>query len=221
MMLALIAEALVYRVADAMGALAPLAALTLAAVFALAAVTKLVDRAATTTEFDALGLPAPAAFSRIVPPAEFAVAGLLLLRPAVGALLAAIALLAFSAVLVSVLRSGRSVSCGCLGPLSRRPVSGSTLARNGFLLTLAALASIGPNPGGPVPVLPAIDVTMAAGTSVLLAALGYQLLALRNQIGRLWSVDLAGEQTSPNGPINRRRTKQAHAERAVMNGAAS
>ena len=216
MMLALIAEALVYRVADVLTALAPLAAIVLAAVLAVAAGTKLIDRDGTAAEFTALGVPRPALASGVVPPVELAIAGLLLARPALGALLACLLLVAFTVVLVVALRSGRSVTCGCLGPLSRRPISASTLVRNGALIALAALASTGPDPDGLLPILPAIEVVLSAGTTALLAVVGHQLLVVRDQIGRLWSVELAGE-----GPTRRRQSKRAHDDRAVMNGAGS
>ena len=213
---ALVAEALVYRVADLLTALAPLAGLALAAVFTVAAVTKLTDRRSTAREFADLGLPAPTLLTGIVPPVELTVAALLLFHPAVGALLATLALLAFSAVLLAALRSGRSVTCGCLGPLSRRPISAATLIRNGALLALAALASTGPTPDGPVPVLPAIELTLAAGTTALLGLLGHQLLTVRANIGRLWSVELAGEGAGRRG--GRRRANPEHAD---MQGAVS
>lgn len=217
MTLALITEALAYRVTDALTALAPLAAVVLGGVFVLAALTKLTDPATTSREFGALGLPRPSLLARVVPPAELVVAGLLVLRPTIGAPIAAVLLLAFSAVLVAALRSGRTVSCGCLGALSREPISVTTLVRNGGLLALAALAAAGRAPSGLRPVLPALDVVLASGLTVLLILLGHQLLALRNQIGRLWSVELAGE----GRPMGRRQAKQTHDDRAVMNGVGS
>ena len=107
-------------------------------------------------------------------------------------------------MLVRALRSGRSVSCGCLGPLSRQPVSATTLARNMVLTSLALMATAAPTPSGAwQPVVPAGDVILAIGPALLLAALGAQVLALRSQIGRVWSVELAGE---PGG----RRTRHPH-----------
>lgn len=221
MTLALITEALAYRGIDVVVALAPVAGLALAAVFVVAAVTKLADRDGTTEEFANLGLPAPGLLARVVPPAELIVAALLLTRPNVGALTATVALLAFSAVLLAVLRSGRSVSCGCLGSLSDKPVSAATLVRNGALITLAALASTGPNPAGLALALPAVEVALAAGTAALLGLVGHQVLALRNQIGRLWSVELAGEAPTRGGRRSHRQANNQHALRATRNGVTS
>ncbi|MEL6981732.1 MAG: MauE/DoxX family redox-associated membrane protein [Actinomycetota bacterium] len=236
MILALIAEALVYRVLDGLVALAPVAGLLLAAVFALAAATKAVDHGATTSEFAALGLPRPALLARIVPPAEVGIAVALVARPAAGALLATLALLAFSAVLIAALRTGRSVSCGCLGALSREPVSVTTLVRNAGFLALAALAATGPTPTGLSVALPSLELGLTTGTALLLALLSHQLLALRAQIGRLWSVELAGEApTRGRGRSGRARTdlgsgpgsrgqvgaNQVHAGRAMTNGVVS
>lgn len=223
MMLALVIEALVYRSVDVLVALAPVAGLVLAAVFVIAAVTKTVDRTATTAEFTDLGLPRPALLAGVVPPAELIVALLLVARPPIGAALAALALLAFTAVLLAALRTGRTVSCGCLGALSRTPISARTIGRNGALLVLAALASAGPTPTGMGITLPALEVGLASGTAALLGLVGYQLLSLRNQIGRLWSVELAGETPTRGGRRSHRRkeTNRGHANRAVVKGVVS
>ncbi len=222
MMLALVNEALVYRSVDVLVALAPVAGLALAAVFVIAAVTKTIDRPATVREFSELGLPRPALLARAVPPAELVIAILLVARPAIGAALAALALLAFTAVLAAVLRSGRTVSCGCLGALSAKPVSSLTLARNGVLLTLAALASAGPTPTGLDVALPAVEVALATGTAATIGLVGHQLLSLRHQIGRLWSVDLAGERPTRGGRrSHRQENNRVHADRAVVKGVVS
>lgn len=236
MMLALVAEALVYRVLDGFVALAPIAGLLLAAVFALAAVTKAVDSTATTAEFTALGLPRPGLLARLVPPAELVIALALVTRPTIGALLATLALAAFSAVLIAALRTGRSVSCGCLGSLSREPISVVTLARNACFGAMAALAATGPTPTGLAVALPSLELGMATGTALVIGLIGYQLSALRAQIGRLWSVELAGEApTRGRGRSSRARTElgsdhdsrgrndanHVHAERAMTNGVVS
>lgn len=241
MILALVAEALVYRVLDGVVALAPVAGLLLAAVFALAAVTKAIDPTATTAEFTALGLPRPGLLARVVPPAELVIAVALVARPATGAVLAVLALGAFSAVLLAALRTGRSVSCGCLGSLSREPISATTLVRNGGFVALAALAATGPTPTGVAVSLPSLELGLATGTALLLGLVGHQLMTLRAQIGRLWSVELAGEAPgsarersrrgrssrlkadlgSGRGPRGRVGESQVHAERAMTNGVVS
>lgn len=186
-------------VADAVAALAPLAALALAAVFTVAAATKLAHPPTARREFTALGLPAPGLLVRVVPPVEALVAVLLLVRPAAGGLAAAATLTAFTAVLAAAVRSGRSVSCGCLGSLSRRPVSTATLFRNLALIATAAVAATTPVPTGLTPTMPAGEVVLAVGPALLLIAIGAQALALRSQIGRIWSVELAGEQPPRRG----------------------
>lgn len=197
--LAGLADRLGGPIADLVAALAPLAALALAAVFTVAAATKLAHPPIARREFAALGLPAPGLLARVVPPVEFVIAVLLLVRPAVGGVLAALVLVAFTAVLAAAVRSGRSVSCGCLGPLSRKPVSVATLVRNLGLIALADLAAVTPTPDGLLPTLPAGEVVLAVGPAVLLAVLATQALAVRAQIGRLWSVELAGEQPTRRG----------------------
>ncbi len=206
----IIDHAVATAMADLLGpvvtALAPVASLVVAGVLALAGLAKTIGRQTTVAEFTSLGLPHPGVLARIVPPAELALAGLVLVRPGVGGPLAAVALLAFTAVLARALRSGRSVSCGCLGPLSRRPVSGATLARNGVLVGLALVAAASPARSGWSPILPDVEVVLATGPALLVVALGAQLLVLRAQIGRIWSVELAGEATGgrrtrhPNPP---------------------
>jgi uncharacterized membrane protein YphA (DoxX/SURF4 family) len=186
----------------AIAALAPLAALATSAVFAVAAVTKLAAPARTTREFADLGLPAPALLARLVPAVELAIAVALVLRPAIGAVAATAALLAFTGVLVAALRSGRSVSCGCLGALSDGPISNATIARNAGLVVVAVLAGTAPDPGGLLPALPSLEVALSAGSAVTVAAVAAQLALLRHRIGRIWSVELAGEagRSGPSGP---------------------
>lgn len=184
---------LVLSVDRALLALAPLAALIGAGVFLLAAGTKLIGPTRTTREFAALGLPLPAVLARLVPVAEVAIAVALLTRPIVGAVAATSALLAFTAVLTAVLRSGRTVSCGCLGAVSDQPVSGITIARNLALVATVLLAAAAPDPAGFRIALPSLAVVLAAGSAALLAALGTQVAVLHDQLGRIWSVELAGE----------------------------
>lgn len=119
------------------------AGLVLAVVLAVAAGAKLARRGDTGQELAQLGLLAPELLARVVPVVELATAVLLVVVPAWGGVAAFALLAAFTVVLVRVLRSGRVVSCNCFGALSRRPVSGWSLARNGVLLALAAVAAAG------------------------------------------------------------------------------
>ncbi|MEZ5411523.1 MAG: hypothetical protein R2761_26055 [Acidimicrobiales bacterium] len=117
------------------------AALVLAAVLVVAAGAKLARRGATGDELASLGLVAPGVLAWAVPAAELVVAGLLVVTPAWGGMAAFALLVAFTTVLVRVLRSGRPVSCNCFGALSSRPISPTTLLRNLALLALAVIAA--------------------------------------------------------------------------------
>ncbi|MGH1492230.1 MAG: MauE/DoxX family redox-associated membrane protein [Acidimicrobiales bacterium] len=165
-------------------------AIILAAIFAFAAVSKLLAPETTVSEFAELGVPSPALAAKVVPVLEIGAAVALLVSPPAGALAAVALLMAFTAVIVTVVRSGRSVACGCLGAMSRQPVSNATVARNVALIAMAAIA--GSAPSLTVPNFAAI----AASTSlILLTALAMQLMVIRNTLGRIWSVELAGEQS--------------------------
>ncbi len=120
---------------------ARVAGLVLAAVLVVAAGAKLVRRGDTGRELESLGLVAPEVLAWLVPAAELGVAGLLVLVPVWGGMAAFALLVAFTTVLVRVLRSGRAVSCNCFGALSSRPISPTTLLRNLALLALALVAA--------------------------------------------------------------------------------
>ena len=165
-------------------------AVLLAAVFAIAGVVKLAAPTNTTTELDGLGVPLPGVIARTLPVAELAIAVLLLAAPAWGGLAATGALVVFTRFVLRAVRSGSTVSCGCLGALSAAPVSSATIVRNGALLTMAVAAMAVPEP-----VIPDLASVLAAVSFVVLAAVAAQLVSLHDRIGRLWSVALAGEQT--------------------------
>lgn len=169
-----------------------------------AASLKLVRPAVAARHLADLGLPRPRLLARAVPVAEVAVGLALVAVPGWGAAAALGLLAGFTAVLVHTVRSGRQVSCGCLGALDRgRPVSWRTVARNAALLAMAAAAVA-------VPALrwPAVDpgtVAVAALVAVpaaVVALVAAQLAALHHRLGRLWSVRLAGE--GAGGPLSPR-----------------
>jgi hypothetical protein len=111
----------------------------LAAVFLLAGATKLMQGRQWTTDAAALGTPP--ALAPLVPWWELLVGALLaveLWRP-VPAIAAAATLMAFTVVLVRVLRSGTRPTCACFGALSARPVSWGHVARNGVFVLLAVM----------------------------------------------------------------------------------
>jgi hypothetical protein len=113
-----------------------------------AAAAKAVARDATADAFGSLGLRWPAQLSILVPLAELACAAGLIAAPVVGATAALFLLVAFTAVLVSVIRRGVPVGCACFGAVSAepdRPVGWGSVARNGALIALALfVVAVGP-----------------------------------------------------------------------------
>ena len=174
--------------------LATAAALILAALFAVAAVAKLADHDQTAADFAALGLRRQLSgpLARLVPVAELGLAAGLLLRPQLGGVLSAITLLGFTVVLSRALRRSRqrgtAVRCSCFGSADRKPISRLTLARNGALLMLAVAAA-----SQPALTQPDLAVLMLATLVALMAVVLVQLQQTRRQLGRIWSVELAGE----------------------------
>lgn len=124
-----------------MGLIGAAAALALAVVLAWAAISKLRRPVVTAADMAGLGLPYAPALAWIVPVVELVVAGALLTVPGWGGVVAFALLAAFTALLASVVRSGRAVPCACFGGTSRQPVSSRHLVRNAVLLGLAALAA--------------------------------------------------------------------------------
>src|SRR5262245_4433792 len=128
-------------------ALALVARLALAGVFAVAGIAKLLDRDGTRKAVVGFGAPEriAGALAIALPLAELAVAGLLLpASTAVYGALGAVALLALftGAIAVSVAR-GQAPDCHCFGQLHSAPASWKTLARNGVLLGVGLVALVG------------------------------------------------------------------------------
>jgi hypothetical protein len=123
---------------------------------------------------DSLALPAGVSWivAALVGPAELAAAGLLAFAPTSGAggLLAAVLLLAFTAVVVRVLVAGRAVRCRCFG--SGGTVFGPRHVGRNLLLAAAALAVwAGTGTPDPVPAGPGAATTALALATGALAAL--------------------------------------------------
>ena len=134
-----------------MNAAARVAAAVLAVVFTWAALAKLVRRDETADAFGSLGLRHPAELAVVVPLLELFVALELLLMPLVGAYGALFLLVAFTVVLVRVVRRDVAVGCACFGSMSNRPaepVSWRSLVRNGVLVALALVVAAGAS--GPI-----------------------------------------------------------------------
>lgn len=123
-----------------MAVLALLAAVTLAAIFVWAAVAKLRAPARTSDSFRALHLPVPLLLSRVVPIVELVVAVLLLAVPALGAPMAFVLLVIFSAFLGVQLLGGNTAPCACFGQVTASPLSSRELWRNLALACLAIIA---------------------------------------------------------------------------------
>lgn len=167
---------------------ATLSALVLAATLATAAVVKLTSLQKTSDEFAALGLSRSKLLPATVGLAEVGASLALILRPVLGAAAAALLLVAFTGVVTWALASGRQVSCGCFGPLSSEPVSSITVVRNIGLLVLAVLAGMRPSL-----VAPDLAATVAITAAALTAVVMVQVAVTAQRLGRLWSVELAGE----------------------------
>lgn len=119
--------------------------LVLILVFALAAYRKLAERGGFLQTLGDFGVPAmwQRPLGAALPALELGAAFLLALPPTVvwGALLAALLLAVFSAVIVKNLLQGTRPACNCFGQTRAGPISGVTLARNLLLLAAAVYVS--------------------------------------------------------------------------------
>jgi uncharacterized membrane protein YphA (DoxX/SURF4 family)/thiol-disulfide isomerase/thioredoxin len=125
--------------------------LLLAAVFLAAGIGKLLDREGSRIALADFGVPvrfiAPGAVA--LPLAELAIVVALVIAPSarVGAVAAAVMLLAFTLAIGNALIHHRAPDCHCFGQIHSAPAGGGTLTRNGLLLLLAAfVAWRGPGP---------------------------------------------------------------------------
>lgn len=171
-----------------MTGLASILAVALAVVLVAAAISKLRSPARTASDFRALALPMPTLLARGVPVVELAVAGALLVVPGWGAVAAAGLLMLFTALLVSIVRSGQTIACSCFGAVSDEPVSWVEITRNGVLLAIAI--SITPIDRLELPGFPAI---VAASAIAVIAVVILQLVAFKRDVGAVWSTHLSGE----------------------------
>ncbi len=119
------------------------AAWLLAAVFAIAATTKLRDPLGTRRSLGDFGLPNPRLLALFLPATELATALLLVVNPRLGGQCAVALLVAFTTLIVGRLMAGHHDACGCFGTWSRRPLSWRDLARNGLLIALSVIAALG------------------------------------------------------------------------------
>ena len=163
------------------------ARLALAAVFAVAAVGKLLNRVRTSETLAEFGVPAPLRGPAAIalPLAELAIAGALLpaATAAWAALGAALLLAAFTSAVMRVLARGDDVDCNCFGPLGPSRITVWTAVRNLVLLAVAATVAVaGQFDPGPSVVawIGALDVAEAAaigaGLAIVLAALNFAFI---------------------------------------------
>jgi peroxiredoxin len=127
------------------------ARLLLAAVFATAAVAKLLDRRGTREALQGFGVPgfALASGAVLLPVAELATAVALVPQPFAqwGGLAALVLLLGFIAGISNALLHGEAPDCHCFGQLQSEPAGHGTLVRNVVLAALAAFVTVaGPGP---------------------------------------------------------------------------
>ena len=119
----------------------------LAALFTVAGLAKLADRAGTRKTVEDFGVRSRAAGALAValPVLELTVAGLLLPASTAlyGALGALVLLGLFTGAIAWSLARGRAPDCHCFGQLHSAPASSKTLARNVVLLAVAAFALAG------------------------------------------------------------------------------
>jgi len=121
--------------------------LVLAILFAASAIAKLTSINSFRATLREFGVPA--ALERllawVIPVGELGVAVLLVPRStaSLGAALALVVLTIFSCAVIVMLASGRSIQCGCFGPLTGGIVGWHMLVRNAALIAAAALIFIG------------------------------------------------------------------------------
>lgn len=157
--------------------------LALGAVFLVAAITKLTDRAGTRKAIEEFGAPAwyarPASIG--LPIAELAVTGCLLVPASVrhGAFDALLLLGVFSTAIAVNLARGRQPDCHCFGQLHSEPIGWRTLARNGVLAVAAVLIlALGWNDPGPSAVAWIGDLEGAELLALVLGAAALVAIAL-------------------------------------------
>lgn len=122
--------------------------LLLAAVFAVAAAAKLMDRRGAEWAITDMGLPQATAplLAWVVPVAELTIAATLLPASSAwwGSVAALVLLAAFTTAIAVNLLRGRAPDCHCFGQLSSAPIDLGTLWRNLALMALAASPVLSP-----------------------------------------------------------------------------
>jgi len=119
------------------------ASVLLGAVFVVSGVVKLSAPRQWRTQAADLGVPG--AIAAVLPIVELVVGALLIAQLArrAAAIVAAVLLLAFTALLVMRLAQGRRPPCACFGALSSKPIGWGNIVRNAVLIVVAAVVAIG------------------------------------------------------------------------------
>ncbi|MFF2392840.1 peroxiredoxin family protein [Nocardia sp. NPDC058114] len=123
-----------------------------------------------------------------LPVAEGSVAaGLLFPRTAgIAAAVSALLLAGFTAAIVRLLLRGERPSCSCFGAASSAPIGHATLVRNGLLLALAALVTVGairyPQVPAGLPVEACVGLALIVALAVVLTWTLGELRALRRRV---------------------------------------
>jgi hypothetical protein len=180
-----------------------LCALITACVLLWAAAVKLRSPNSTAAALSALEIPGLSSGSgraanrvaRLLPTAEIAVAGLLVAAPRLGALAAVVMFGVFTVVVgrVLVTKPGESIRCGCFGA-SSGPITAATVVRNVVLIVCAAVPAVVEET---VRSFPSFAAMVTVTSAVVVSAVAVQLIALRNEIGSIWSIrtpNLGGRQ---------------------------
>jgi uncharacterized membrane protein YphA (DoxX/SURF4 family) len=118
------------------------AAVVVAVVFLLAAITKLARPAEWKAQAADLGVPS--ALASVVPFVEVVLGALLLVQwhRHVMAWCAVAVLALFTALLVVRLAQGRRSPCACFGSLSAKPIGPHSVARNAVFIAVAVVAAV-------------------------------------------------------------------------------
>lgn len=155
--------------------IALVARITLAATFGLSAATKVTQRPEFARALQDFGLPRSVALSWTLPLVEGGLGlALLLVQGAPWPAFLSIAVLAlFTGAVVANLIGERPAPCPCFGPptAGARPVSPSTVARNGFLVALAVVGT-GSTDGASVGAAFAVAAVTAPVTLIALRRFG-------------------------------------------------
>lgn len=175
-----------------------IARLLLAAVFVVAALTKLTDRDGTRRAVVGFGVPERLAppLAAALPISELAIAALLIpTATAWWGALGALALLALFVAGIAVnMARGRTPDCHCFGQLYSEPIGWSTLGRNAVLVAIAAAIIVRgqDSPGasavawlGNLTVTQALTLIAGALIVAAVAGLAWLSLHLMQQNGRL------------------------------------